>query len=459
MIGNVWDYNKKSIVGNAFRYDKKHIIGNSIFFPAADRLPLFWDYHNEDQSLQGADLLTSYVGPVPDGRGGLADEPITPDGLFTGPDYTNLFTTSPSAPEAVILTVQDYTLVCIGGSVSSSYGTATEAAPLTFTAAAGSTTFIPTDVDGWLLVASSYVLPVVPPATSVPSTAATSGGNGASFLMDENVVDVLRGETDGVELWDDPTPVTINEDNYSTYNSDTGICRIVSDLTENPLLFQSNIVTAGKTYIITVSDYNAAYGTIKLNNPAVPITGNGEYEYIPTTGAVYVARSSACDVSFKLSAQKLNPAVGTIAALVKMGVGSDELIGDTVQKNIASVNDSAIEAMIMSRGAPSDPDSKIVTAYDGATFNAIAQSWSRGETHLKIVQYNGTQFRLGSFRYGVDSPIQWSSLVAFDGSFNPLDYLRLAFNGTVPLYFQQLQVWSESDVADAEILKLSGRYI
>ena len=59
-----------------------------------------------------------------------------------------------------------------------------------------------------------------------------------------------------------------------------------------------------------------------------------------------------------------------------------------------------------------DGQKRPVQSYDGKNVCLIETAgWGRGERHLKIVQANsdGTKFRAGNLRLGVDSSIQWGA--------------------------------------------------
>jgi hypothetical protein len=84
---------------------------------------------------------------------------------------------------------------------------------------------------------------------------------------------------------------------------------------------------------------------------------------------------------------------------------------------------------------------------------------------LKIVETNtsGDEFRVGNKSYtedmiAIDTNIVWSSWWPYDGSFNPETYLKLAYGSTVPLWFKQIQVWSEGERPEADIVELAEAY-
>jgi hypothetical protein len=152
----------------------------------------------------------------------------------------------------------------------------------------------------------------------------------------------------------------------------------------------------------------------------------------------------------------------TCAALVTMGVGSSEMVAGSTH-NVMSVNNTRASILYYHDflGSP-----RIVRAYDGETLSGvISGSWDRKEIHLKVVETNtnGTQFRVGNKRYtedmvAIDSNMVWSAWTTYDGSFNPETYLKLAYGSTVPLWFKQIQVWSEGERPEADIVELAEAY-
>lgn len=109
---------------------------------------------------------------------------------------TNLFSGDTSVARSVTLTAQAYTLQVFGeGTVSCSYGTATAGDPLIFTAVAGATTFTPSDATYWMLTATAYPVPYVPPGVTQPASNATAT-NGCWFTLADGspVWNALSGE-------------------------------------------------------------------------------------------------------------------------------------------------------------------------------------------------------------------------------------------------------------------------
>jgi hypothetical protein len=142
-----------------------------------------------------------------------------------------------------------------------------------------------------------------------------------------------------------------------------------------------------------------------------------------------------------------------------MGVGSGEVISNP---NVITVKNSYLNLIYYDDG-PS-PGS-IIKSYDGINNPVLLSTWDRKEIHLKVVETNtnGTQFRVGNKRYtedmiAIDTNIVWSSWWPYDGSFNPETYLKLAYGSTVPLWFKQIQVWSEGERPEADIVELAEAY-
>lgn len=104
-------------------------------------------------------------------------------GLRSCGAITNLLPGDTSTARSVTLTAQKYTLQVFGhGSVSCSYGSSTVGAPLTFTATAGATTFTPSGATLWILTATDYPTPYVPPGVTQPASNGTTT-NGTWFAV------------------------------------------------------------------------------------------------------------------------------------------------------------------------------------------------------------------------------------------------------------------------------------
>jgi hypothetical protein len=147
------------------------------------------------------------------------------------------------------------------------------------------------------------------------------------------------------------------------------------------------------------------------------------------------------------------PATCTVAAEVTMGVGSEDLGSDSYYNNATCRNDH-IWSTDFGYGKGGSGAPVIVTSYDKTNVRNISSiNWSRNERHIKLVQTNadGTQFRVGNKRIGIDEAIQWSSWTSFDGSFNPLTALRLAYGTTVPIWFRRVMVSNKGGMSDEEI--------
>lgn len=117
---------------------------------------------------------------------------------------------------------------------------------------------------------------------------------------------------DGVELWENPTTQTIDVNNYSTYNPITGVGRIVSDGAAVELNVFSSM-TPGNKYQIIITDLVASSGAIKIQEITLfdgvaeteHILANGAHEIVVSSTRISIRRYTACDVTFKLSVQKL----------------------------------------------------------------------------------------------------------------------------------------------------------
>ena len=277
----------------------------------------------------------------------------------------------------------------------------------------------------------------------------------------------FEGKPDGVELATTPA-VERSGFEYDTFTSDVGsMSGTTSDALTAIAGFQLNgnigdriKVSAG----IVVSGVCSLQRRDSFIGPPTPVvepvtTGQLVFEHTITEVApvltfTYNTGQTGTISVTNFSVQKLNPAICTATALVTMGVGSDEVASNL---NILSCIDVVTNLLYYAE------ENTLVKSYDGSNTRYIPSAWDRGEHHLKIVQTNadGTQFRVGNKRYNpdgseIDSDIQWSAWVAFDGSFDPLDYLRLALTNTVPLSVKALEVWGKS-ASDDEILKYMER--
>jgi hypothetical protein len=301
-------------------------------------------------------------------------------------------------------------------------------------------------------VDGAHALPYIPPGTTSASCAATTGGNGASIEMDEGMLEAFRGEPDGVEL---VSPLSLLGDGWGQSGTTiTGEDSFTS--TDQGGVYKTGLLVEGERYIATLSG-DTSNGYLNLHS-TVTNTKYGSslvdsFEFTAETNGLVIITTTTLTVSnVELSVQKLTPATMTAAALVTMGVGSDELVVSSTH-NVGTVNDTGVSVLYYHDylGAP-----RVVRAYDGITLSGVVTgTWSRGEQHLKLVQTStdGSQFRVGNQRIDIDTEVQWSSWVTFDGSFNPLEYLRFAFNNTVPLWLNGWALYKRS-LSDTEIAKV-----
>lgn len=309
-------------------------------------------YSDYRQGIVGADPLLGYSllgGQYQDGvLVGL--QPACDDLAFAGlpgvrgmrtmGQVTNLFGGDSSVARSVALSAQGYTLQVFGaGSVTCSYGTATAASPLTFTATAGTTLFTPSGVSRWMLTATAYPVPYVPPGTTQTSTA---------------------------------------------HNGTTGM-----------------------------------------------------HYAMPQNGPVWNQLSTAKPL--------------TLAARIVPGVGSAELPVCNVPLF------SVITAPLFYLDKPSV--GRVARTSDGTSSPAVTGEWSRYEQLILAMQVStaGTQFSVGVYRVATKT-WSWSSLVAYDGSFNPsavYQKLMIAFSNNYPMW--HLVHWlADYQATDADILVAMG---
>lgn len=273
-------------------------------------------------------------------------------------------------------------------------------------------------------------------------------------------------QTDGVELvtngtFDSATGWTANDVNFVISG---GLLNI-----NNPSAYKyinyplGQTLITGSIYEITFTTSNYVSGGIRFTvsgggtniNGPIECQGNRvwKFRFIANSGnnvvGIQVLATSAQLSVDNVSLQKLKPATSTVAALVTMGAGSDDLVVNA-EYGLVSCKDFNNELLSFYDFSGAGCS---VRSRDSTTTTILAGEWSRNEQHLKIVQTNalGTQFRVGNKRIGIDAVIQWGSWVNFDGSFNTLTALRLALGNAVPLWFKRVMVSNLGGMSDVEI--------
>jgi hypothetical protein len=287
------------------------------------------------------------------------------------------------------------------------------------------------------------------------------------------------GFDDGIEGWLDSSIGTgsISASDSKLLLSSYGTSNV--GITDQAI---STVVGGKYTLSLTITSTTGSYNSIKLgtsqngsqytalNNLGV---GIHTYTFVATSATLWIRFNgyygTGTTTIDNISVQRLSsplmqcfersdtdgPATCTVAAEVTMGAGSGDISATTTWINILAPNTAYTWNSFMGHGydaAYSTPN--IITAFDGTQVKNIPHiQWSRNEKHLKIVQTNalGTQFRVGNKRIGIDSAIQWSAWTNFDGSFNPLTHIRLAFGNTVPIWFRRVMVSNLGGMSDAQI--------
>jgi hypothetical protein len=147
----------------------------------------------------------------------------------------------------------------------------------------------------------------------------------------------------------------------------------------------------------------------------------------------------------------------TVCSLDKMGAGSAELpAGAQINVNILSAYNTT---QFLRAEKQSSNNTYIATGYDGVTsvlagVNIIS---ARYEIHARYVQTNPAnplQWRVGYRRYNagmaaIDEAIVWGSWGAYEGSMNPLDYLRAFYTNTTPIWKIATMTWNSGNLTDA----------
>lgn len=260
-----------------------------------------------------------------------------------------------------------------------------------------------------------------------------------------------RSETDGVEL---VTNGTFDTDSGWVKGTGWSIAdgKATHTSPDYGELYQDIALEAGKTYIATFNFTYSSGGGMgfgEVGQAAVfTATASGFYsiKFVSTGAAgIRLTGGSVNGSVDNISIQKLKPATCTVAAEVTMGVSN---VDTTAARPVLSWRDSLYDLWY-------EHNNRIVRTTDGTTgMSPTGIEWSRNERHIKLVQTNadGKQFRVGNKRIGIDEAIQWGSWASFDGSFNPLTALRLAYGNIVPIWLRRVMVSNNGGLSDAEIL-------
>lgn len=434
------------------------------------------------------------AGQVPDGLGGVQVNTIPPvhsGGYYGGPAYTNLFAGGPTGVEAEVLTVQKYCLQCVGGSVDAgAYGTATPTEPLVFTASAASQDFTPTGCTEWMLsAAGGYVFPIIPPGQSVVSTSGTTTGNGIQVPLTgsdaaDRLIECFQGVPDGTELvtngtFDTNTTGWLLAGGIGTSTSENGWLRVTN--VGEATVYYSFTTQIGARYKLNITRgavnipgspqlrVGNAPAATQLLSTGISVPGSYVYEFTATATTTYISlnnnNSTAgawCEWD-NISVQKLNPAVGTVGVLMKMGAASAGIPAN-LEANALTIRDSKFDLMV-GDGAGIK---RILGATDGTLSIFLNSSWDRDEYHMKFVEFNGTKFRVGNKRYSeagvaIDANIVWSHATlaggaTFDGSFGPTTFLRWFLNSSIPNWMRVMMVSNQAGLGDTELLRRIMKY-
>ncbi len=113
------------------------------------------------------------------------------------------------------------------------------------------------------------------------------------------------GVTDGVELWVNPNTETIDASNYSTFDTETGIGRIVSDGTTVELRVPGTLTT-GLVYKFIYVEESGSTGNVRVvsSSPIYDLdSGSETVNLTAATSNLIIWNDGACDVTFTLSVQ------------------------------------------------------------------------------------------------------------------------------------------------------------
>ena len=409
------------------RYVKSGVVGNRGIPNKRDCLFFARDTYGV---YVASALNWSQAAPVARSDETVGDGPGYFDGgIFVGPQFPNLFIGGPTGAELVTLTAQKYCLQVWGGSVTCSYGTATEGSPLQFTASAGDVTFTPSGATKWMLSdAGGYVFPYIPPGATSAQTAATSGDNGLSAVMDTAMKSLFRGNPDGTELWpDSPTLSGVWTDNGDgSYTAITG--------TAGHLRTADGVVSSSSRYLarFTVTGHTTDWVVLYIGGTGTTISANDTYEIEVVAGPsnTYITfyKSATFDGTIsEISVQKLDPAPATLCLVATMGAASSEI---TAPLNFLTVNDTAQGLLYADSGGT-------IKATDGtntATLT-IPSGWDRDDKLFLFLTISATQMYL-SYALPTDSSPTDGTPVAYDGSFGPDTTLRVGLGVSAPWYWK-----------------------
>lgn len=374
---------------------------------------------------------------------------------------TNLFAGDSSIARAVSLTNGTvYTLQVFGaGTVSCSYGEATVASPLKITATATeSVTFTPTGATYWMLTATAYPVPYVPPGVTQPASNATAT-NGMWFANPDGsplwkALDGKPGEFfSGVQVFNAYFEVSSTQEtllsNATTRTTEWLSCAGLSAVT---LDFTNVYATCNRCRVQTKN----AGGTITYlaSSPDIVTSSTGKLKFYIPSGAVlfrvYYTNVSAAVATLPI--QRIQPQPLTLGTRVRMGVGSGDFTYDEKRPSISS----SATAWFLQYFGNFVGTVRLCASFDGTALASVDGGWPRNAIIRRVTQVNtaGTQFRVGYIIEGTHTSIQWDSWVAFDGSFNPstLYRLMLGYNNAYPMWFSRITAWPE-EVSDARILE------
>lgn len=404
-------------------------------------------------------------------------------GLRTCGDITNLLPGDPSIARAVTLTAQSYTLQVIGaGTVSCSYGTATVGTPLKFTATAGTTIFTPSGATLWMLTATKYPVPYVPPGVTQPvGYGSASGGVWFTNPDGSELWNALDGDStrgDGVELaangqFDSATGWSLSGSGVSISG---GKLVFVKTDTSYRYCRQSYPFVASRKYLLAFDNLNIISGGYNVvvgggTTQVIPIVngqkslvitalaGNNLFE-ISRTGSPLALNSLTLD---GLSLQRIQPQPFTLATRIPMGVGSADLPIPSYNNQIINCLPSVLPSVSMFERNPSGLGYPSTVKDGTAVVNAGGGvAWPRNAVIQRFTQVNtaGTRFRVGYMIEDTHTTIQWShpsedstTWAAFDGSFNPSTLYRfmLGYNNPYPMWFNKITAWKRQvPVAELE---------
>lgn len=330
----------------------------------------------------------------------------------------------------------------------------------------------------FIITATAYPVPYVPPGVTQPASNATAT-NGAWFSNPDGspLWYALDGQADGIELANISSTVSIlnTAGSSGVYNPATNTLSNTAVGANNShprFRFSMGPKTVGARYRCHIEFSDTSVAMLGSNTSA-RLSTSSRTQYLTKNGNVYsgIITADNTESVFEIvtngtalwsmqiisaTIQRIQPQPLTLATRIRMGVGSGDLPNSATFLPIISEKGDA--AATVQRYYKDANTRHIVVARDGTgtAFFGTNIAWPRDSIIRRVTQVNaaGTQFRVGYMIEGTHTAIQWGSWVAYDGSFDPstLYRLMLGFNNPYPMWYNKISIWKEQ-VSDERILE------